>query len=145
MMDIKGAVVDHVVEVEIEIDAPAEAVFDFLVVPEKFLRWMGQEGTLDPRPGGEFRVLIGDDNTAVGQYVEIDRPKHLVMTWGWLGSDLVPPGSSTVEINLSETNERTVVSLIHSGLPDDQRALHLEGWLHFGGQLGDEVTSATSR
>lgn len=142
MPKINGAVVDHIVEVEIEIEAPADAVFDFLIVPEKFLRWMGQEGTIDPRPGGGLTVKVGDDDTAVGQYVEIDRPKHLVFTWGWLGSELVPPGSSTVEINLREENDRTVVSLIHSGLPEDQPASHLEGWLHFGAQLGAEVTAS---
>ena len=136
MTDIKGAVVGGSVEVEIKIQAPADAVFDFLIEPEKLLRWMGEDGTIDPRPGGEFEIRVGGDDVAVGQYVEIDRPKHLAFTWGWLGSELVPPGSSTVEINLREEGEHTVVSLVHSGLPDDQPAQHLKGWLHYGGQLG---------
>lgn len=145
MAQIEGEVVDQVVEVQIEIEAPADAVFDFLVVPEKMLRWIGQEGTIDPRPGGELTIKVGDDDTAVGQFVEIDRPKHLVFTWGWLGSELVPPGSSTIEINLTEENERTVVSLIHSGLPEDQPTSHLQGWLHFGGELATVAAADAKR
>lgn len=144
MTEIKGTVVDQIVEVEIEIEAPADAVFDFLVEPEKLLRWMGQEGTIDARPGGDFRLVIQGDAVAVGQYVEIDRPKHLVFTWGWLGSETVPPGSSTVEINLSETDDHTVVTLVHSGLPVEERAKHLEGWLHFGGRLCEEACAESS-
>ena len=144
MDELTGAVVDQVVEVEIAIQAPADLVFDFLVEPEKLLRWLGQDGTIDPRPGGELRVKISDDDTAVGNYVEIDRPKHLVFTWGWEGSDVVPPGSSTVELNLREEDDHTVVSLMHSGLPDDQPALHLEGWQYFGRRLIETVEGAGS-
>ena len=142
MTDVKGAVVDQVVEVEIKIHASADVVFDFLVDPDKLLRWMGEEGTVDPRPGGELRLVLSDDDTAVGHYVEIDRPGHVVFTWGWLGSELVPPGSTTVAIDLREDGGWTVVTLTHSGLPEGQPTLHLEGWLHFCGRLAEQTEKA---
>ena len=142
MTDVKAEVVDQMVEVEIKIHAPAEEVFDFLVDQEKLLRWMGEEGTVDARPGGEFCVVISDDDTAMGHYVEIDRPKHVVFTWGWLGSDVVPPGSSTVTIDLRQDGDYTVVSLTHSGLPEGQSTSHMEGWLYFGGRLVEQAEKA---
>ena len=40
------------VERELAIDANPEAVWDFLVDPEKATRWMGQEATFEARPAG---------------------------------------------------------------------------------------------
>ena len=142
MTDVKGAVVDQVVEVEIKIHASADLVFDFLIDPDKLLRWMGEEGTVDPRPGGELRLVLSEDDTAVGHYVEIDRPRHVVFTWGWLGSEVVPPGSTTVAIDLREDGDWTVVTLTHSGLPEGQPTLHLEGWLYFCGRLAEQTEKA---
>ncbi len=138
--EVRGEVVDQTVEVEIEIMAPADAVFDFLVVPEKLLRWMGQDGVLAPRPGGEFRLVVGPDDTAVGQYIEVERPKRVSFSWGWLGSEVVAPGSTTVEITLETNGESTIVHLTHQGLPAGQDAEHLKGWLYHFGQLG-QVTA----
>jgi len=41
------------VEREIAIAASPETVWQFLVDPEKAVRWMGQTASFDPRPGGE--------------------------------------------------------------------------------------------
>lgn len=139
MTDPRGDVVDQTVEVMIDIAAPADAVFDYFVVPEKLLSWLGVEGTIDPRPGGEIRIVIGDDDTAIGSYLELDRPNHVVFTWGWLGSDLVPPGASTVDITLTEKDDLTLVTLVHSGLPEGQDTAHLEGWLYFLGRFDAAV------
>ena len=43
---------------ELAIDAPPEAVWEFLVDPDKAVRWMGQKATFEPRPGGLYRVEI---------------------------------------------------------------------------------------
>lgn len=132
MTDSKGEVVDGTVEVEITIEAPAETVFDYFVVPEKLARWLGPAAGVDPRPGGHFGATLSDDDTASGTYLDIDRPKRVSFSWGWEGSEIVPPGSSVVEVTLDETGpETTVVRVSHRGLPDDQPASHLEGWLHF--------------
>ena len=135
---IKGQVVDGCVDVEIHIAAPPDAVYEFLVDPEKLLRWMGQEADIDPRPGGRFWLKVGD-GTAEGEYVELVAGRRIVLTWGWVGSDTVPPGSTTVTFELEATGTGTGtgtnVHLIHRGLPTEERAKHVEGWLFFGGRL----------
>ena len=69
------------VERELGIDASPEAVWEFLVDPEKATRWMGEKATFEPRPGGLYRVEVIPGNTAVGEFVELDRPRRLVFTW----------------------------------------------------------------
>ena len=52
-------------------------------------------------------------------------------------SDVVPPGSSLVEIDLvDEAPNGTLLRLTHSGLPNaEQCAGHDEGWAHYIGRL----------
>ena len=42
------------VVVQREVAAPPATVFAFLTDPEKILRWVGTEATLEPRPGGLY-------------------------------------------------------------------------------------------
>ena len=59
------ALAAEAVQREVRIDAPPSAVFGFLTQPEKMVRWMGVEATLDPRPGGIYRVdLTGDERVS---------------------------------------------------------------------------------
>ncbi len=121
--DVEGDVI-----VEVDIAAPPEVVFDHLVVSEKVMRWMGLEGELDTRPGGVFHLQITPADVARGEYLEVTPPERVVFTWGWDGSDEVPPGSSTVRIDLIPTVEGTHVQLTHSGLPGGAGDDHGTGW-----------------
>jgi hypothetical protein len=59
-----------------------------------------------------------------------------VFTWGWENEDaLVPPGSSTVEVELVPEGESTLVRLTHRDLPADMRDQHAHGWIHYLGRL----------
>jgi uncharacterized protein YndB with AHSA1/START domain len=120
---------------EVHIDASPETVFDFFTDPEKMTRWKGRSAELDPSPGGVYRVTINDVASASGTYVEVDRPRRVVFTWGWEGGHPVAPGSSTVAVTLTPDGDGTLVRLEHSGLPDDQRAAHAEGWEHYVARL----------
>ena len=128
-----------VVEREIRIAARPETVFDFLVDPEKMVRWKGRCAELDPRPGGVYRVEISDQAIARGEYVEIERPKRVVFTWGWEGQETGPhgvaPGSSRVEVELSPDGDGTLVRLRHLDLPEDEREIHGQGWDNYLGRL----------
>jgi uncharacterized protein YndB with AHSA1/START domain len=124
-------------EVERRIAARPETVFSFFVDPERYRKWQGIEAMLDPRPGGAFRVtMTGRSRTKmIGEFVEIDPPNRLVFTWGWEQFDgmpdgmVVPPGSTTVEVTLTEDHGETILRLRHSGLPGDSaRQFHSVGW-----------------
>jgi uncharacterized protein YndB with AHSA1/START domain len=121
------------VERQVSIDASPETIWEFLVDPEKATRWMGLSATLEPEPGGLYRVAVIPGNTARGEFVELDPPRRLVYTWGWEeGENPVPPGSSTVEIELIPEGGRTTVRLLHSDLPSEAAAAsHGHGWQHY--------------
>jgi uncharacterized protein YndB with AHSA1/START domain len=125
-----------VVEVSMRMDAPPEAVFRYFVEPERYVRWQGVRAELDPRPGGTYRVWMDEEMVAVGEYVEVTPPTRVVFTWGWEGDATLPPGSSTVEIDLRADGTGTAVVVRHSGLPDaDSATVHEEGWRFFTQRL----------
>jgi uncharacterized protein YndB with AHSA1/START domain len=129
-----------VVRRQVEIAARPETVWELLVDPVKALRWWGMGVELDPRPGGELRVHVVPGSVARGEFVEVDPPRRLVYTWGWSegggGPELVPPGSSTVEIELEPTGTGTTLRLVHRGLPNDESgAAHAAGWDNYLGRL----------
>jgi uncharacterized protein YndB with AHSA1/START domain len=131
------------VEREVAIAASPEAVWEFLVDPDKATRWMGESAEFEPRPGGLYRVDVIPGNTAAGEFVELDPPRRLVFTWGWEpgGRGTVPVGTSTVEIELVPTDEGTTLRFTHRGLPDEAAAQsHAHGWDHYLGRL---VTAAS--
>ena len=127
--------VDAIVR-EMHIDAAPETVFEFFTDPAKYVRWKGKLARLDPRPGGRYEVDVTDEALARGEFVEVDPPRRVVFTWGWEGSDNVPPGSSTVEIVLEPDGEGTLLRLTHRDLPSvEEREQHSMGWDHFLGRL----------
>jgi len=120
------------VERELAIAASPETVWEFLVDPEKTTRWMGQRATLAARPGGLYRCEVIPGHTAVGEFVVLDRPHRLVFTWGWENETEVPPGSSTVEIELTSDGDGTILHFVHHDLPNTKSAeSHSHGWGHY--------------
>jgi uncharacterized protein YndB with AHSA1/START domain len=120
---------------ELTIDASPETVWKFLVDPEKATQWMGMNASLDARPGGLYRVEVIPGNIARGEFVELDPPRRLVHTWGWEPggvSKSVPPGSSTIEIELVPTDEGTLLRFTHRDLPAEEAVQsHAHGWEHY--------------
>jgi uncharacterized protein YndB with AHSA1/START domain len=124
------------VEQEIRIDASPETVFSYLTDPARMVQWKGSQATLDPRPGGIYRVEVNDRAIARGEYVEVTPPSRIVFTWGWEGeANPVPPGSSRVEIDLLPDGDGTILRLRHRDLPEEARAAHADGWRHFLARL----------
>jgi uncharacterized protein YndB with AHSA1/START domain len=123
----------------IDIDAPAEVVFDFLVTTEGMLAWMGEYAELDPAPGGTFAINVAGFPIR-GEYVEVRRPERVVVSWGHLGNEHFPPGGSLVAFTLVAIPGGTRVELVHSGLPETRVAGHQNGWEHFMPRLRAAAT-----
>ncbi|HEX9342386.1 MAG TPA: SRPBCC family protein, partial [Actinomycetota bacterium] len=107
-----------VVTVERYVKAPPETVFTFFADPSRWLQWQGVHAQIEPRPGGRFRMDVMGDGYASGRFVEVTPPRRVVFTWGYEApGSPVPPGSSTVEIDLLPDGDGTLVRLTHRGLP----------------------------
>jgi uncharacterized protein YndB with AHSA1/START domain len=127
---------DGHVEVEVWIDASPEVVFPFLTDPDRLLRWIGIAAQIEPNPGGIFRVGMNGKDVARGTYLEVDPPRRVVFTWGWEGDGHgVPPGSTTVTIDLTSENGGTKLRLRHTGLRGENRNRHAKGWGHYAARL----------
>lgn len=121
---------------EVRIAARPEVVFGFFTEPEKMTRWKGIAASLDPRPGGIYRVDVNGRYVVRGQYLEIVPFSRVVFSWGWEGEGHpVPPGSSTVEVTLSPDGDGTLLRLRHLGLAEAMREEHAKGWDHYLARL----------
>jgi uncharacterized protein YndB with AHSA1/START domain len=119
----------YVVRVERTFPASAEAVFDAWTSPEVMRRWLHcrsdwetPEAEVDLRVGGKVRVvMLKPDRTkaeARGEYVLIDRPHRLVMTWTF---DDDPTNEQLMELSLTEAAGATTVLLVNSRISTDER------------------------
>lgn len=129
---IEGELVVH----EVELAAPPEEVFQMFVDPVRLVRWIGRAAELEPRPGGRFRFEIEPGQYCEGEYVELDPPRALEVSWGWTDPFFnLPPGSSRVRVELAPSAGGTRLRLTHDRLPGEIRLLHDEGWSAFLGRL----------
>lgn len=120
----------EVVTASVHVTADPDVVFKYFTRPEMIVRWIGDYAVLDPSPGGEFTLDI-DEVQVRGQYLEVDPPHRLVISWGHAGSQQLPPGSSRLEIRLERDAAGTTVTISHTGLPESETTGHREGWTHF--------------
>lgn len=129
---IEGELVVH----EVELAAPPEEVFQMFVDPVRLVRWIGRSAELEPRAGGRFRFEIEPGQYCEGEYVELDPPRALEVSWGWTDPFFdLPPGSSRVRVELAPSANGTRLRLTHDRLPGEIRLLHDEGWSAFLGRL----------
>src|SRR5215470_10332425 len=118
------------IKVERKIPAPPDEVFDAWLDPkipgnpwnaaEKFI--------LDPKVDGLFYWAL-KGTSHYGRFTELERPDRLQHTW-------VSPNTfgaeSTVSVTFKKEGENTVMTLVHSGLPDsDEGKGHEDGWNYF--------------
>ena len=125
-----------VVRRETHIAAPPATVFAFLTDPEKIVSWMGTEAQTEMHPGGLYLLKGINSRAARGAFREVVPVHRLAYSFGWDGSEEVPPGSSLVEIDLIDRDGGTLLRFTHSGLPNAaQCAAHDKGWAHYIGRL----------
>jgi uncharacterized protein YndB with AHSA1/START domain len=125
-----------VLVVERRVSVPPEVVFSYFTDSEKWLAWQGTEAQIELMPGGIWRVNVTGDGFASGRVVEVVENERVVFTWGWEGEGPpVPPGSSTVAIELVPEGDGTLIRVTHSDLPPEEIEIHRYGWEHYAGRL----------
>lgn len=117
--------------VERQTSASASSIYAYLTTSARWVTWQGSDAELDPQPGGIFRMTMPDGRTARGQYVHLQPHTKVVFTWGWVDVPGIPPGSSTVTVDLIPNDTGTLIRLTHAGLFLEEAAMHLMGWEHY--------------
>jgi len=118
----------------VQIDAPPERVYEYFVKPQAMLAWMGDYALLETEPGGRFHLDIKGASVR-GHYLDLEPPHRLVISWGYAGSNDLPPGATTVEVRFTADRGGTRVDLEHRDLPLADRPAHVVGWIHYLGRL----------
>jgi len=119
---------ERVLRIERTFDAPLQRVYEAWTSEEVLRRWLhGMPGwetptaEVDVRVGGTIRIVMRDpsDGTeagATGEYRVVDPPRRLVFTWVW---DDQPDQPQLIELELSERDGQTTVSMTNSAIPTD--------------------------
>jgi uncharacterized protein YndB with AHSA1/START domain len=131
-----------------QLNAPRELVYRMWVEPEHFAVWFGAELVvpldtveMDVRPGGMWKATMlreGGNLPFAGQYVELDPPARIVMTFD--DPDNVGSGTNedvqTLEVTFTERDGGTEICLRQSGLMGEGMP---EGLLHGYGTFMDTL------
>src|SRR5215469_18577580 len=132
------------IKIERTIPAPLGEVLDAWLDPkvpgnpwnaaEKFI--------LDPKVDGLFYWTL-KGMSHYGRFTEIERPAQIQHTWvspNTLGEE------STVTVTFRKQGENTLMTLVHSDLPDDDKARsHERGWNYFLDKLVDNLGNGSHR
>jgi uncharacterized protein YndB with AHSA1/START domain len=124
------------IEIIRHVAATPEQVWPYLTDGALWSRWQGRQATVEPAPGGTYRMLMADGSEASGRVVEVVPHRRITFTWGWTGAPFeLEPGSTTVEISLEPVDNGTLIRLRHRDLPEHLREPHGAGWTHYLARL----------
>jgi uncharacterized protein YndB with AHSA1/START domain len=97
---------------------------------------MGVQCELDAEHHGVYLVNVNGRDVARGEFEEVTPNSRIVYSFGWEDSTMgVPPGATRVQIDLASKDRGTLLSFVHSGLPEPAIGPHTDGWMHYIGRL----------
>jgi uncharacterized protein YndB with AHSA1/START domain len=124
--------------------ASCEDVFDAWLDPEGMRAWMRPgtvtdcDVTLDPRVGGQFRIVMTAPNTQyvhTGEFRVLNRPSKIKFTWV---SSRMSYQETLVTVELLQREAGCELILTHERFPREHSAEELEkGWNHILEKLGN--------
>lgn len=131
---------------------PPERVFDAWLTPEITRRWLFTTDDsevvhceIDARLGGKFEIVDKRDSDEfkgevrhIGEYLEIERPRRLVFTFGVPQFD---PNMTRVEIDIVAKDSGCELTLTHHGVPAEWREQTTGGWTTLLGSLEREISA----
>jgi uncharacterized protein YndB with AHSA1/START domain len=123
-------------------EASPERVFDAWLDPRVASRWLftgptsqAHDVEIDPRVGGAWRITDrrdGIDYVAHGEYLEIDRPRRLVFSFGM---PQFSPAFNRITVEIASDGAGALMTLIHEGVPASDREGLEAGWSEMFGHL----------
>lgn len=94
---------------------PAQAFFAWTNATA-LKEWFCDIATLDPKPGGRFYTAWNSGYYAAGEFTSIEPDQKVCFTWYGRSE----PSPSLVEITLTETDDGTLIKVLHSGIGEGE-------------------------
>jgi uncharacterized protein YndB with AHSA1/START domain len=124
-----------VVRVTHRFSASPERVFDAWLTPDTIAAWMVGPAAgemihvgVDARVGGRYSFVVrrgGEDIDHTGEYLVMDRPRHLAFTWG------VPtysPEATRVDLAIEPDGPGALLTLTQAGVAPGYAERTTMGW-----------------
>ena len=130
------------------IPARVEDVFDVWMDPNSpGGPWFRTDRKIvNPVVDGLFYIAVKHEGRTwphYGRFVRIERPHHVEYTWV---SEATKGLESIVAVTFEARGDQTDVTLLHSGVPDDDMGRqHKEGWTSFLSTLAERFVTARSK
>jgi uncharacterized protein YndB with AHSA1/START domain len=139
----------HTLDRTVTIQAPPDTVFRFFTDSARWAKWWGPGSTIDAKPGGDLYIRHPGGIESAGKVLEVDPPKRLVFTYGFVSGSPIPVGASRVTIQLEPHREGTRLKLTHEVADTAARDELIQGWRFqlslFANIVSDEVTANAAR
>jgi uncharacterized protein YndB with AHSA1/START domain len=107
------------------IPADPEQIYAAWLSTEEHSAFTGDEASVEPFVGGKHSSFGG---YAIGTTVELDPGRRIVQTWRSRDFPEQHP-DSRVEVTLEETDDGTLVTILHTELPESQGDRYRDGWV----------------
>jgi len=111
----------------VTVKASPVQVYEMLMDSKKHAELTGSPAKISTRVGGKFTAW---DGYITGKNLELVKGKKIVQEWStteW--PEGYPP--SRLEITLAEKGEWTLLTMVHSKVPAEQRDDYAEGWTDY--------------
>ena len=138
-----------VVRVRRVMPAVPEVVYDEWLNADALIDWMCPRPTrcvavtVEPEVGGRVRFDVDDSGRSIlisGQFLVVDRPRHLRFSWshsGWAD----PTAASIVDVTFApHGDDETVMTIEHTLLPAEAVDDHDHGWSVTADQLQSRLS-----
>ncbi len=104
-------------------NAPAHEVYEALMDQKKHAQFTEGEAKISRKVGGEFSISDGEIR---GKNLELIQDKKIVQSWRY--SDWPEGEYSTATFSLEETDGKTRLTFVQTGVPDDHYEDIKQGW-----------------
>ena len=109
------------IEREATFEASPEELWEAITDERLLVEWLADEAELDPEPGGDVRVRVGDEERA-GSVDAVEEGRRLAFTWSREG------GTSLVELTIEPRGHGSRLVVVERSLEGPVASAAALGW-----------------
>ncbi|MFI6484474.1 SRPBCC domain-containing protein [Nonomuraea sp. NPDC050663] len=137
------------IERSVVLASPPEQVWAALTTSEGLSSWLGENVTIDLRPGGAAQLTVSSGRIVDMRIARVEEPTVFGFTWRLPDLPEGDPRRTYVEFTLEASGSDTRLRVVETGfaqLPDGFRSKthesHIEGWASKLDVLADRLAAA---